>query len=258
MRFLPLLALVLVALVVRPSPAAPAKSLRLMTYNVNFGNPDHKATLDAIATEGADIVLLQEVTAEWRRVLEARFAKDYPHRSFHVQGRAAGGLAVLSKHPITSEDLWSPPRGGWFPASRVMIDGPFGALQLLNVHLRPNLDAGSWVRGWHTTPPIRRREIAAYWQKIKYDVPTIVAGDFNDPPDGKAIEYLAKHGMTRVTTAGPTTWHYETVMDGVRKSLLSLDIDHVMIDGNLSARDARVLDAGASDHRPVVVTVAPR
>jgi endonuclease/exonuclease/phosphatase (EEP) superfamily protein YafD len=244
--------------VVRPSPAAPAKSLRLMTYNVNFGNPNHKATLDAIATEGADIVLLQEVTAEWRRVLEARFAKDYPHRSFHVQGRAAGGLAVLSKHPITSEDLWSPPRGGWFPASRLIIDGPFGALQLLNVHLRPNLDAGSWVRGWHTTPPIRRREIAAYWQKIKYDVPTIVAGDFNDPPDGKAIEYLAKHGMTRVTTAGPTTWHYETVMDGVRKSLLSLDIDHVMIDGNLSARDARVLDAGASDHRPVVVTVAPR
>ncbi len=246
------------ALVVSPSPAASTKSIRLMTYNLNFGNRDHKATADAIAREDADIVLLQEITSDWRRDLEARFSKQYPHRSYQVQARAAGGLAVLSKHPIKSEDLWSPPRGGWFPASRLIIDGPFGPLQILNVHLRPNLDEGSWVRGWHTTPPIRRREIAAYWQKIQYDIPTIVAGDFNDPPDGKAIAYLARHGMTRVTTEGPTTWHYETVMDGQRRSLLSLDIDHIMIDGNLSAKDARVIDAGASDHRPVVVTVLPR
>jgi endonuclease/exonuclease/phosphatase (EEP) superfamily protein YafD len=229
-----------------------------MTYNLNFGNPDHTATADAIAREDADIVLLQEITNDWRSDLEARFAKQYPHRSYQVQRRAAGGLAVLSKHPITSDDLWSPPRGGWFPASRLIIDSPFGALQILNVHLRPNLDGGSWVRGWHTTPSIRRREIEAYWKKIHYDLPTIVAGDFNDLPDGKAIAYLANHGMKRVATEGPTTWHYETVMDGVRKSLLSLDIDHVMIDSHLSARNARVLDAGASDHRPVVVTLAPR
>jgi endonuclease/exonuclease/phosphatase (EEP) superfamily protein YafD len=40
--------------------------------------------------------------------------------------------------------------------------------------------------------------------------------------------------------------------------LLKLDIDHVMIDSRLSAGEARVLDAGTSDHRPVVVTIAPR
>jgi len=257
-RLLPVLALLLVAALVSPSPAASAKAVRLMTYNLNYGNPDPKATLDAIAAEDADIVLLQEITSEWKRALEARFAKQYPHRSYQIQARAAGGLAVLSKHKITSEDLWTPPRGGWFPASRLIVDGPFGALQILNVHLRPNLEGGSWIRGWHTTPPIRRREIEAYWQKIQYDLPTIVAGDFNDPPDGQAVEYLAKHGMTRVTTSGPTSWHYETVMDGQRKSLLSLDIDHVMIDSHLTAKDARVLDAGASDHRPVVVTVEPR
>jgi hypothetical protein len=31
-----------------------------------------------------------------------------------------------------------------------------------------------------------------------------------------------------------------------------------MIDGRLSASDARVLDAGTSDHRPVVVTISRR
>ncbi len=259
MRFVPLLALFLVALVASPAVVSAAgKAVRVMTYNLNYGNPDPAGTIDAIAAEDADIVLLQEVTAEWRRHLEARLKTQYPHHSYRVHARAAGGLAVLSKHPITSEDVWAPPRGGWFPASRIIVDGPFGALQLLNVHLRPNLDGGSWVRGWHTTPPVRRREIMTYWQKVQYDMPTIVAGDFNEPPDGKAIAYLAKHGMTRVATSGPSSWHYAQTVDGKRKTMLSLDIDHVMIDGNLTASDARVLDAGGSDHRPVVVTVRPK
>jgi len=260
-RLLPFLAVALVvALLVAPTAASPAAAgstttLRLMTYNLNFGNPDHEATLDAIAAGDADVVLLQEVTADWRRQLEARFATQYPHQKYRIHARAAGGLAVLSKHPIRSEELWSPPRGGWFPASRVLVDAPFGALQLLNVHLRPNLDGGSWIRGWHTTPPIRKREIEAYWKRIRYDLPTIVAGDFNEPVDGKALAFLAQHGMSRVATTGPTTWHYETVAQGQRRSLLSLDLDHVLIDDHFTAADAQVLDTGASDHRPVVVTL---
>jgi len=261
-RLLPLLAVALVVLVAAPSAASPARAsartMRLMTYNLNFGNPDHTATLDAIAAGDADIVLLQEVTADWRHQLEERFAAQYPHQKYRIHARAAGGLAVLSKHPIRSEEVWSPPRGGWFPASRVIVEAPFGPLQLLNVHLRPCLDGGSWIKGWHTTPPIRKREIEAYWKRIQYDIPTIVAGDFNEPADGKAIAYLSKHGMTRVATSGPTTWHYETWMQGERKSVLALDIDHVMIDGHFTASDAHVLDAGSSDHRPVVVTLTRR
>lgn len=259
-RLIPLLALAVVALVVssRPTRAAATGPLRLMTYNVNYGNPDLGATLDAIAAEDADIVLLQEITQEWREALVARFAAHYPHRRIRVHARAAGGLAVLSKHAITTDELLAPPRGGWYPAARVVIDSPLGALQILNVHLRPCLDGGSWIRGWKTTPPIRRREIERYWRRISYDLPTIVAGDFNEDPAGKAIEYLSRHGMTRVTTTGPTTWHYATEMNGRRTTLLSLDIDHVMIDSHFAAHDARVVDAGTSDHRPVVVTLGPR
>ena len=36
---------------------------------------------------------------------------------------------------------------------------------------------------------------------------------------------------------------------------LKLNIDHVMVDKNLTAKDGTVLDAGTSDHRPVVVTI---
>jgi endonuclease/exonuclease/phosphatase (EEP) superfamily protein YafD len=229
-----------------------------MTYNVNYGNPNVAATLAAIAEEDVDIVLLQEITVEWRDALAKMFATQYPFQIFRVHARAAGGLAVLSKFPITQEEVFAPPRGGWFPAERLIIASSLGPLQILNVHLRPCLDAGSWVRGYQTTPPIRRREIEAYWRRITYDLPTIVAGDFNEEPTGRAVAYLAKHGMTRVEPTGPTTWHYETAMSGKSVDLLRLDIDHVMIDSHLVATDARVLDAGTSDHRPVVVTLAPR
>lgn len=229
-----------------------------MTYNLNYGNPNVRATIDVIATEDADIVLLQEVTAEWREALTTRFALQYPHVVFRIHARAAGGLAVLSKFPITSEEVLAPPRGGWFPAERLVVDSSLGPVQILNVHLRPCLDGGSWVRGYQTTPPVRKREIETYWKKIAYDLPTIVAGDFNEDTTGRAIDYLSKHGMTRVATTGPTTWHYETTMGGKPVDLLRMDIDHVMIDGHLSATNARVLDAGTSDHRPVVVTLEPR
>lgn len=263
MRLLPLLALVLLAAVVAAPPAraedAP-QAVRLMTYNVNFGNPDLESSLDAIASADADVVLLQEITHEWREALEQRFAKQYPHQIYRVYRRAPGGLAVLSKLAISSEELWAPPSGtgAWFPAQRLVVASALGALQILNVHLRPALDSGSWVRGFMTTPPLRRREIAAHWKKLNYRMPTIVAGDFNEDATGRAIDYLSRHGMKRIPTAGPTTWRYQTESRGRMTDLLKLDIDHVMIDGHFAAKDARVLDAGTSDHRPVIVTIVPK
>jgi endonuclease/exonuclease/phosphatase (EEP) superfamily protein YafD len=243
-----------------PDARAQRGALRLMTYNLNFGNPDVAATLTAIESGNADIVLLQEVTAQWRDALSKRFAERYPHHTFHVHTRMAGGLAVLSKLPIESDELWAPPAGtgAWFPAQRLVVTTPFGALQLLNVHLRPARDRGSWLRGFMTTREVRRNEIAAHWRAMNRELPTIVAGDFNEDAGGRAIDYLAKQGLVRVKTSGPATWHYQTIARGRAIDVLRMDIDHVMIDRHLVGSEGRVLDAGTSDHRPVVVTIAPR
>jgi endonuclease/exonuclease/phosphatase (EEP) superfamily protein YafD len=228
-----------------------AAALKLLTYNLNYANPDHTATMRAIADADADVVLLQEVDDEWKRTLADTFAKRYPHQVFRAHQRYAGGIAVLSKVPIKSEEMIPSPERTWFPAQRVVVDAPFGAVQILNVHLRPAVDGGSWIKGFITTPPIRLREVKAYWPKLAHDVPTIVAGDFNEDPQGSAVAFLAQQGLARVPTKGPRTWHY--VDHG--HELLKMDIDHVMIDDTLSAKDGEVLDVGTSDHRPVVVTI---
>lgn len=255
-----LFSVILVLGAVVPTADARRGALRLMTYNLNYANPNFAATLEAIAAAGADIVLLQEVSESWRDALLERFASSYPHHVVRIHTRMAGGLAVLSKLPLVHEELWAPPpgTGAWFPAQRLVVTAPFGALQLLNVHLRPARDRGSWIRGYMTTREVRRKEIEAHWRNLDPRIPTIVAGDFNEDPSGRAVAFLAQQGLVRVATSGPRTWHYETRARGLAFDLLKVDIDHVMIDGRLAAGDARVLDAGTSDHRPVVVTIAPR
>lgn len=260
-RLLPLLAAILIGVVVAApalSRAARARPLRLMTFNVNYGNPDPDAALDAIADANADVVLLQEITDEWKRALASRFRATYPHQVFRIHRRAAGGLAVLSKLPIDAEEVLPSPLRGWFPAQRLVVDTAFGALQILNVHLRPAIDGGNWIKGYITTPPLRRREIESYWKKLVHGLPTVIAGDFNEAPDGRTLAFLARKSMSRVATRGPTTWRYQVTSGGKTSDLLKLDIDHVMVDSRLTARDGEVIDAGASDHRPVVVTIQPR
>ena len=236
----------------RDSAAAPAKpsagSFRLMTYNLEWNNPNPQATLDAIAAADPDVALFQEVTPAWRDALVDRLGSRYPHRAFYP-GRA-GGIGMLSKLPLASEDKLPPV--DWFPAQRATVTTSFGPVQILNLHLRPQVERGSWVRGYITTPPIRRREIEAHYKQLATGIPTIIAGDFNEDPNGSAVAFVAKQGLTRVVPQGPSTWHYAAG----KLDVLKLDIDHVMVRG-LTARDARVLDAGTSDHRPVVVTITP-
>ena len=229
-----------------------------MSYNVNYANPDIKGTLDAIAAADADVVLLQEIDRGWQAALAARFAKLYPHQVYRLHRRSAGGLAVLSKVAIASEALVPTPPEGWFPAQRVVIAGPLGPVQMLNVHLRPAIEGGSWIRGFQTTPPYRLEQIRAFWPTLAKDVPTLVAGDFNEDTAGTAVQFVETQGLTRVPTKGPTTWRYERIADGKPFTLLAMNIDHIMLDGHLAATDARVLDAGASDHRPVVVTLVKK
>jgi endonuclease/exonuclease/phosphatase (EEP) superfamily protein YafD len=227
-------------------------ALTVMTYNVEYNNPDRAATIDAIAAADPDVVLLQEITLDWQRALVARFKDRYPHRVFRLHARGPGGMAVLSKRAIAAEEIIPSPVYAF--AQRIEIDAPFGPVQILNVHLRPAIDRGSWIRGYFTTPPLRRREIELFWKHVRRGVPTIVAGDFNEEPRGGVLAFLAARGLARIAPTGPRTWHY--VAAG--RELLALDIDHVALDNTLAGSAARVLDAGTSDHRPVVVTIERR
>lgn len=229
-------------------------TMTVMSYNVNFGLEGDEAGIDAIRAGGADIVVLQETTPGWERAIRGALRDEYPHMTFrHCCG--AGGLAFLSKHPISEREYVDPIDGGWFPAWRVIVRAPLGDVQVLAVHLHPPLDEnGSVVSGYFPSKRVRRREIEAFAPLLDKDptLPALVVGDFNEDERGLALRFLAGRGLVTVLPAfqpDADTWQWQTSLGPVKQRL-----DHVVADARLVALDARVLNAGRSDHYPVVAT----
>lgn len=236
-----------------PTPApAGTPTLRVLSFNVNYGVGHDPSNVAAVVEADADLVLLQETTDASEVVFRKALADTYPHVRFQYCCNA-GGLGVLSKHPIR-EEAWLEPTVGWFPAWRVVVDTPLGPVQSLNVHLRPPMsDGGSWVAGYFTTRDDRREEIAAFWGALDPELPTIVAGDFNEDADGRAIAFLAEQGLrSALPQVDPRakTWRWQTKLGPLRMML-----DHVVYGPELALLDAEVMDRGTSDHFPVLVVL---
>jgi endonuclease/exonuclease/phosphatase family metal-dependent hydrolase len=237
----------------QPRAPGPQPSLRVMTYNVNYGIAGDGPTLEAIETGRADVVFLQEINKPWEASLRARFGAAYPHAIFYPRG-GAGGIGVMSRLPIRAQQLI--PReesDGWFPALRLVLDSPLGALQVLVVHLRPPVsDGGSFISGHFTSPAIHEKEIALFCKSLDRGLPTMVVGDFNEEEDGRAVGYLAG-AEWKMKSALPefapdrVTWRWPTALHTFERRL-----DHIIYDARLEPLSVDVLDAGRSDHFPVV------
>jgi endonuclease/exonuclease/phosphatase family metal-dependent hydrolase len=234
-----------------PSPAPSGTRIRVLTYNVNFGLAGDPATVDAIRDATADLVLLQETNTGWEQALRRALGDRYPQMLFQNRG-GAGGFAVLSRLSITDAEVIAPSAEGWFPAGRVIVTTGFGPLQALNVHLRPPVsDGGSFVSGYFTTPGVRLREMQGFVGKLKPGLATLVAGDFNEEPDGDVTEFLASQGLMSILprlAPGTPTWRWQTAVGTIRRQL-----DHIAHSASLEA-----VSAGRSDHLPVVAVLRPR
>lgn len=229
----------------------------VLSYNVNYGLAGDPSGLAAILDAEPDLVLLQETTPEWEQALRSSdpINAAWPHLHFH-HCCGAGGLAILSRWPITELEILDPPLGpdAWFPAARAVIDMPAGKLELLDVHLRPPVKTADqgWIGALSSTPAVRVAEIEHYLPTLDPALPTIIAGDFNEGDGGSALDTLEAAGFTdtlaQLRVRGHT-WRW----GGLRARL-----DHVLVDEQLEPVRGEILDAGRSDHLPLRVVLRRR
>lgn len=245
------------------SAPAHGPELTVVSYNVNYGLAScagggcsaDAETLRLIDSIDADVLLLQETTQAWEKVLRARLAKRFPHATCHDPTTyIAGGNCTFSKLPI-EEDEALPSPIGWFPANRLVVKSEAGPIELLNVHMRPQIsEGGSWIAGHFSTGGLRKREIDSYTPSFKKGLPTIVAGDFNEDVGGDALDVLDDLGFTTgFEEIGPKkkTWHYTAY-----SIPLAMTLDHVAFEReHFEAVAVEVLPGGRSDHQPVKVTL---
>lgn len=238
-----------------PLPAAePGPRLTVGTFNVNYGLQGDLATALALGESPPDVVCFQETTPAWAQRLRQIYGEALPHGRF-VHRPAAGGIGLMSRYPIQS--VKALPGVGWFPGLVAVVETPLGPVQILNVHLRPPVsDSGSFVSGYFSTGEIRRGEVEAFAADLDPALPTLVLGDFNEEEDGDAVAWLAEHRAMRDTLSAldraGDTWRWETRL-GVT---LSSALDHILYDPRLVPVDGAIVQAGRSDHLPVVATFA--
>ena len=229
--------------------------MTLATYNVNFAVWEDPATVAAIAALPADVVFLQETNPDWERALRPHVTR-FAHVTFHHDGKA-GGVATLSTLPIRDAAIIERAEDGWFPAWRGTLETPLGDVQVLNVHLRPNVsDDGSVLQGLFTTGTVRRAELEHFVATVDEQLPLVVVGDFNEGQAGSALGMLGERGFASALAAMGSedhTWRWRT-----RLGELRYQVDHIVFSPALEITQANVARVGNSDHYPVLATLRPR
>jgi len=106
------------------------------------------------------------------------------------------------------------------------------------------------VSGYFTTGDNRLAEIERHLAALEPGLPTLLLGDFNESTDGDALERLAALGYRSALDQfdpGRDTWRWTTSV-----GTISFQFDHLVHDGRLDPIDVRAIDAGSSDHVPVL------
>lgn len=228
------------------APSVGTPQLVVLTYNVNYGIGGDAATLALIEESDAHIIFLQETTAEWQAAIEERVRGRFAYQVWRdPSGRyAAGGGAILSHWPLRDIET-SPSAAGWFEAIGAVVESPFGDVRVAGVHLEPAASLGAAMR----VSAHHEDEIQAHIQAFALDgdLPTIIAGDFNEERAG-ALRTLEAMGFVDATDdyhPGVPTFEWP-----IGAMTLRLQLDHVL-HRRLESLSAHIVSGGRSDHQPV-------
>lgn len=245
------LALVLGAACAGPrAPSARPVRLTVLTYNIHRGvgldgAPDLERIARVIQESGADLVALQEVDVGTRRSAGVDQAAELARLTgMHVAfGEAmpydggSYGEAVLSRLPLEAERVHALPHSGEREprcALEVRVVTAAGRLRFVGTHLDHTGDATDRIA--------QVAELAALFGD---DLPTVLAGDFNDQPGAQSLSHLADG--------------WADVLGPIERATFPADaperaIDHLFVrpERRFARVSAGVLDESvASDHRPV-------
>jgi len=234
----------------RPDFAPGRPHLSVVTYNVNYGVAQPENVIRYLADSNASVICLQETHSRWERLLKPALEQIYPHSHFQ-EWQVAGGMALLSRYELGAVRVIQP-EVGWWPALLVEVETPAGAIQILNVHLKPPITerGGVSVSAYCRAPGIHRDELAGFLRHVDPRRPLIIAGDFNENEVGLAMRSLFDQGFASALSAydrRSKTWRWK-VWPGI---VVNDRYDHIMYSDHLDCTGAEVVQVSGSDHMPV-------
>ncbi|MHC5259020.1 endonuclease/exonuclease/phosphatase family protein [Streptomyces sp. UC4497] len=234
---------------------AEDSDLTVVSHNVGADNRDPARTAHDLAASGADVLALEEITAQGRGTYEKELAEAYPHHT--VQGT----VGLWSKLPLSDVE----------PVDTAMDVGPLGATKsaaeklpsnralratvttdngpvavyvahLGSVRVMPR--GGFWTESRDRNAQALTEAIAAEDNKR-----VVLLGDLNGSTDDRALHGLTSQLRSVQEEAGDGFgFSYPADFPVVR-------IDQILVRG-VTADRSWVLPATGSDHRPVAAGVS--
>ena len=220
--------------------------LRLLTWNVRDHLGDPLAVQRVLRDAAPDVACLQKVSrwpgSRGRLGSLARATGLY----FTCGGRPSAGTAILTsgRTDVRAAAAGRLPVSGWRTRPRgtasavVRLPGT-QAVRIASVHL--GLDETE-----------RAGHVEAFVRQLADGVPTIVAGDLNEPPDGPSWRTLQRH-LADTCPDGDRTFPATRPRSRIDAVLADPRLSVVSAGWPEGVSEADVL--AASDHRPVLAVV---
>jgi len=227
-----------------PRAARGAPTLRVLSWNLFFGNTDATAIERVVAEADADLVVLQEVSAANLPVLRRSPALSaYPHRVVSAVPSAFGS-GIWSRLPLEGSEEFDIEG---LAMTRAVVRTPAGPVRLVNVHALSPIAAGG--------PATWARQLSSLGEQARRPgPPVLLAGDFNATWGHRPFRRLLDVGLDDAAAALGQPWSPTWRAGGRLPPTLRLD--HVLTGPGLVATSYTTGPAAGSDHRSILVDVA--
>ncbi len=232
----------------RSVEAAPSASqLHLLTYNLHSSRSEFDSQMALIRESGADVVAMQELSAEMAAVLQRDLSDLYPYQALHGSPESGiPGQGVLSRFPLADDEYWRI----YLAHQRVSFDFSGDTITLYNEHPIHPLRPGGYGQHRAETDDLLRRTSAETG-------PLLLAGDFNMSDQSTDYWRIASRYADAYRAAGwGMGFSFPAIMPYVSRMVPLVRLDYVFHDANFETLEARVWPhSGGSDHFPVFVTL---
>ncbi|MCS6801792.1 MAG: endonuclease/exonuclease/phosphatase family protein [Chloroflexota bacterium] len=219
-----------------------------MTYNVGNGLALPRRLAEVVRASEADIVGLQELTADQEAGLRDELAEDYPYQLLH--GAGIPGKGLLSRYPILEGGQIHSHPGR--PDLRATLDVRGYPLHVAVVHpAPPRLVARGLQPSAHT-----RVQLERLISLLAHDLPLVLLGDFNMTRFQAQYRRVAAAGLVDAFLAAGRGFGRTFPLRLGRIPLLPLlRLDYIWLSSHLEAVSAHVGPDAGSDHLPVLADV---
>jgi endonuclease/exonuclease/phosphatase (EEP) superfamily protein YafD len=218
----------------------PGTALKVMTLNLRFGYADPDAVSALVSAEGAQALVLTEVSEPLAARLAEKLAQTLPYQAGQPsRGNTAEGTMVFARHPLSVVDAAETT----YHSVAVEVADPAGRYVVVGVHpISPLHATASWMSDGAAIAALATRQMSS---------PLIIAGDFNATLEHLPLRRIMATGLADAVRQSESGW-VPTYPSDVAFLPPLIGIDHILANRSFHANNAHSVPISGSDHLGLV------